>query len=382
MSGSSKSRPKSTKTLAEGDGTRHNRKGSEIGKKDDLIGHLLRTAFSERGPSVHISTADPTPGHKDDKDDNETRESEKLRLIDEFSHEFAHCCITANKAINNDDRDDLAPDHLQKMIKEYIQKDFPGADELKQRLTSIIPDRDVIRQRLASVMPDRKQLSERYDYAPSPGKGGGLFARRSIRKGERIIKEYPLILESATEGTNNGYGLQWTALTASDFICITDLATVWNRARKQLGRETWSTSDSPLADWPMITALDALIAESIDQGEAKPTTLNVTDMNAQLGMLQFYDCNRMLLPSSTHFFCTGLFHHASTINHACNPNAVRGFDSENRHLTVHACRDIPKGEEITIDYVWALDPTPVGQARCVSRSSLMNRRPKNAANGY
>ena len=45
-------------------------------------------------------------------------------------------------------------------------------------------------------------VSELYEYGAAGAKGGGFFARTMIRKGQRILKEYPLILETPSEGTS------------------------------------------------------------------------------------------------------------------------------------------------------------------------------------
>ena len=122
-----------------------------------------------------------------------------------------------------------------------------------------------------------------------------------------------------------------------------------------------SASDhSSAATWAIITALDIEINKAFELGEVSLNVTGVTEMSDHLGILQFYDSNRILLPSTAcHQYSTGLFHHTSAINHACNPNAVRGFDDHTRQLSIHACRDIQPGEEITIDYVWAPEAATV-----------------------
>jgi hypothetical protein len=47
----------------------------------------------------------------------------------------------------------------------------------------------------------------------------------------------------------------------------------------------------------------------------------------------------------------GLFLQAARINHACTSNAQNTWNSETKQLTVHACRDIEKEEEICISYL-------------------------------
>ena len=47
----------------------------------------------------------------------------------------------------------------------------------------------------------------------------------------------------------------------------------------------------------------------------------------------------------------GVFLESSYLNHACLPNAQHTWNEVPRHLTIHAVRDIEKGEEITISYL-------------------------------
>ncbi|KOS19317.1 SET domain-containing protein 5 [Escovopsis weberi] len=46
----------------------------------------------------------------------------------------------------------------------------------------------------------------------------------------------------------------------------------------------------------------------------------------------------------------GVFLKASRINHACRANSQTSWNQNLEKLTIHACRDIPQGEEITIRY--------------------------------
>ena len=47
----------------------------------------------------------------------------------------------------------------------------------------------------------------------------------------------------------------------------------------------------------------------------------------------------------------GLFLEASRINHAYRPNAQNTWNANLEKITIHACRDIEQGEEITISYL-------------------------------
>lgn len=50
---------------------------------------------------------------------------------------------------------------------------------------------------------------------------------------------------------------------------------------------------------------------------------------------------------------SGVFEHYSRINHACNPNVHNSYNPTMKKLTVHAVRQINKGEEIVTSYIAA-----------------------------
>ena len=50
----------------------------------------------------------------------------------------------------------------------------------------------------------------------------------------------------------------------------------------------------------------------------------------------------------------GIFLDASRVNHSCNQNAYHAWNEPLQQLTVHAIKDIAKGEEITICYLGRL----------------------------
>jgi hypothetical protein len=52
----------------------------------------------------------------------------------------------------------------------------------------------------------------------------------------------------------------------------------------------------------------------------------------------------------------GIFPKASFINHACDPNTVRHWNTNIRKHTIHATRDIVQGQEITVDYLGTMEP--------------------------
>ena len=59
------------------------------------------------------------------------------------------------------------------------------------------------------------------------------------------------------------------------------------------------------------------------------------------------------LPLGSNATIGGVFLDSSRINHSCNPNAQNTWNENLEKLTIHAIRDIPKGDEITIFYLAA-----------------------------
>lgn len=57
------------------------------------------------------------------------------------------------------------------------------------------------------------------------------------------------------------------------------------------------------------------------------------------------------LPVGSKLELSGIFFTACRINHACDYNAAHFWHDDRKQLTVHALRDISRGEEITISYL-------------------------------
>ncbi|KAF5684390.1 SET domain-containing protein [Fusarium denticulatum] len=137
-----------------------------------------------------------------------------------------------------------------------------------------------------------------------PGKGKGLVATNKILKGTRILSEEPII------------------------------------------RVPDNAPDSP--------ALQSLIRRQVDeltsdQRQAFLSMCNVYRSDTASQYLGIIRTNAIPIDTGG-----GIFIDACRINHACDNNAQKAWnDSIGRH-TIHALRDIDKGEEITITYVGVL----------------------------
>ncbi|KAF5637189.1 SET domain protein [Fusarium sp. NRRL 52700] len=138
-----------------------------------------------------------------------------------------------------------------------------------------------------------------------PGKGKGLVATNKILKGTRILSEEPII------------------------------------------RVPDDAPDSPALRASISRQVDELTS---DQRQAFLSMCNVYPGDTASQYLGIIRTNALPIDTGG-----AIFIDACRINHACDNNAQKAWnDSIGRH-TIHALRDIDKGEEITITYVGVLN---------------------------
>jgi hypothetical protein len=144
-----------------------------------------------------------------------------------------------------------------------------------------------------------------YSLTEVPGKGKGLVATTDIPRGTRILEESPVV-------------------------------TIPDRPRDD--------------EW-----LKAHISQQVD-------SLNEQKRQSLLSMHNVYPYSNIFeqclgiirtnaLPVEADGIGGGLFLEACRINHACDNNAQKNWNQRIKRHTVHALRDIPQGEEITIFYL-------------------------------
>jgi hypothetical protein len=145
----------------------------------------------------------------------------------------------------------------------------------------------------------------KYTLEDVPGKGKGLVAVANILKGARILSETPI-------------------------ITIPERVLEQKRAEKLICQQ-----------------IDAL---SEDQRQAFFALPNIHPYSNTAE--QYFGIFKTVgLPIQDDGMASGVFLEACRINHACDNNAQKHWNRNTKQHTVHALRDIPKGEEISIYYL-------------------------------
>lgn len=145
-----------------------------------------------------------------------------------------------------------------------------------------------------------------YVIKESPGKGLGMFAAKDIPKGTRTLAERPFFT----------------------------LAEVPDSPTDQIGSNNITDAIRRLPDSERRKFLSLHCPARYD-----------CDI-----IFSIYEANSFEMGNGT-----GICLDASRINHSCIPNAHYSWNSTIKQETVHAMKDIRKGEEITISYVPAIN---------------------------
>jgi hypothetical protein len=137
-----------------------------------------------------------------------------------------------------------------------------------------------------------------YQICPVPGKGLGLVAEMSIRRGQRILLEAPLIRQDRYED--------------DDEVAMSQYRNLSDEQKKQI-----MSLHNVRPDWESLAGVIYTNAISLRRTGTE----------------------------------VGLFVAASRINHACSPNTTHSWRKDPERLAVYATRDIEAGEEITSNYI-------------------------------
>ena len=161
-------------------------------------------------------------------------------------------------------------------------------------------------QSLKSTAGQHVDAPALYLIKASRGKGLGMFARENIQKGTRILAEKPFF---------------------------------------SLAKRPQISSSDPHGQNGISRAFDRLSAIE----RRKYMSLHCPKRSDARFIVSIYEANCYEMGSGT---CICL--DASRINHSCIPNAHYSWNDNIKRITVHAVKDIFKGEEITISYNSAL----------------------------
>ncbi|KAI3332194.1 SET domain-containing protein [Xylariaceae sp. AK1471] len=169
-----------------------------------------------------------------------------------------------------------------------------------------------------------KSDSEKTRVVEIQGKGKGLVATRTIRRGERIMAARPALLVHRNA---------FSELQLEEIYYLMDLAV--------------NSLTTPRKE--------SYLAQAGTMGGHK-----ITD-------ILFTNSFQISLGNDDDGFHYGNFPDVSLLNHDCRPNLAFYIDQNMTHCT-HAVRDIKPGEELTISYIDALQVRSVRQER--TRNSL------------
>ena len=157
-------------------------------------------------------------------------------------------------------------------------------------------------QTLTSNVDRNVQGSALYIIRKAPARGFGLFAARDIRRGSRILADKPFF-----------------SLTKRPVISLSD-----PRAPNDISKAFDRLS---VSDQRQYLDLYCPLRPGLSRG------------------ISIYEANCYEMGAGT-CICTD----ASRINHSCVPNAHYSWNCSIKRITVHAVKDIPQNEEITISY--------------------------------
>lgn len=173
------------------------------------------------------------------------------------------------------------------------------------------------------------------EVCPAGDLGKGVFAVHDIARGTRIISEAPLLvvkpqLEPETlERHVMEFCTAVQALSAMDLETLDDLYCSQSRPN--------DTTQQVIRQWH---------EKHGDKQGRKLNTRNLRRATSRtMTRLSIFMINKVGMVRGE-----GLFTLYSWINHSCSPNVAKSYNPTIKRLTVHATRDIKKGDQLFTDY--------------------------------
>ena len=169
-------------------------------------------------------------------------------------------------------------------------------------------------------------------------RGKGTFATKDIKPGIRIIKDEPTL-------RFGGFRDPWTVY--HHFLCLNP-----NDRRKILALSYRKTQES----YYLRRIKNVGVSNVLNQ----PRTDPVPTFEEAAKVLAIYDDNRVQLQYISR---PDVALQIARINHSCVPNVAVAWNTSLQMYTVHAIRDIKKGDEILYSYVYIPEPRRKRQER-------------------
>jgi len=164
------------------------------------------------------------------------------------------------------------------------------------------------------------EIDTPFTIVPIEGKGQGVIARRFVSKGELVLAEPPLIVQSPRDMTPESIRLALSQLPTAKQREYLSLANCHRKAMHAL-LGIFQTNSFPLGNSSELTG------ERADQ--------------------------------------SGIFLQASRFNSSCLPNIIHVYDENTRKENLYAVKDIAEGEELCVSYLAALLFHPRAERRAV-----------------
>ena len=163
-------------------------------------------------------------------------------------------------------------------------------------------------------------------------KGKGLVATRSLKQGEVVLQELPLLVGQLTSST------AWTGAPQVTSLLVKKLVQTFNN---------------------LVPEQQALVL-SLHAPEHSESCVNHPELGEkEKRLLRIFASNNIEID---HHERCGLYEVASRINHSCSPNAYWQARSKDTKLTVRTCQDVAVGEEVVVDY-YIFDNFPTREER-------------------
>jgi hypothetical protein len=168
-----------------------------------------------------------------------------------------------------------------------------------------------------------------FELKRAAGKGLGLFATCNIVRGTRIIEEAPLM---KVPPSDNGTGIPLPTMKEALSHSTPEQRNTFSRLYRR-----GTTEESP-------EILEVLAQQDLETMAGPSATSDLLDAIA------IFHYNSVDMGEDGEYG-SEVFASYSRINHSCAPNVQNSYNPTLKKLTVHATRQIDKGEEILTSYV-------------------------------